>query len=209
MFSATIIGRPMRLSSSTRRRFRRRLVASTTQISRSGAGSRGMPAQHDVARDRFIQGRGFQAVGARQVHHPVDAPAVRADEAAFLALDGHARVVRDLLAAAGQAVEQRGLAAIGHADQGQVGGSRRYCRRGRRHEGGRGRGGARSCRAAVAASGSAGTGAGELMARPAGRAPPRPIRPPGGAERRSCCQCERRRDRGPGEPQRGSETPRR
>ena len=36
---------------------------------------------------------------------------------AFAALDGHARVVSDLLAAAGQAVEQRGLAAVGHADE--------------------------------------------------------------------------------------------
>ena len=36
MFSATTMGRPRRFSSSTRRRFRRRLVASTTHTIRSG-----------------------------------------------------------------------------------------------------------------------------------------------------------------------------
>src|SRR3974377_1845417 len=44
-----------------------------------------------------------------------------ADECAFLAFDGHTRIVRDLLAAAGQPVEQRGLAAIGGPDQGDPG----------------------------------------------------------------------------------------
>ena len=76
-----------------------------------------MPAEHDIARDRFVEARGFEAVGAGQIEHAVSAAADGADEAAFLALDGDAGVVRDLLAAAGQPVEQRGLAAVGIADQ--------------------------------------------------------------------------------------------
>ncbi len=41
MFSASTIGRPRRRTSSTKRRCRRRLVASATQIMRSGAASPG------------------------------------------------------------------------------------------------------------------------------------------------------------------------
>ena len=40
-----------------------------------------------------------------------------ADEAAFLALDGDAGIVRDFLSAAGEAIEESGLAAVRYADQ--------------------------------------------------------------------------------------------
>ena len=63
----------------------------------------------------------MQAVGAWQVEHRVTASGRRV-EAAFLALDGDARVIGDLLAAAGEQVEQRGLAAIGVAHQGDADG---------------------------------------------------------------------------------------
>ena len=80
------------------------------------AGFRAEPTQHGVAGDRFIECRGLQAVGARQVDHEV-AALRRADETAFLALDGDARIVRDLLTAAGQAIEKCGLAAVRQTHQ--------------------------------------------------------------------------------------------
>ena len=63
----------------------------------------------------------MEAVGARQVEHRV-VLARRRVEAAFLALDGDAGVIGDFLPAAGEQVEQRGLAAIRVADQGQADG---------------------------------------------------------------------------------------
>ena len=73
-------------------------------------------AQQDVARDGFVERRRAQAVGARQIEDAQRA-SVGGGALAFAALDGDARVVSDLLAAAGQAIEERGLAAIGNADQ--------------------------------------------------------------------------------------------
>ena len=83
------------------------------------------PAEELIARDRFVErGRG-QAVGARQIGHVEATPVRPADERAFLALDGDARVVRDFLAAAGEPVEQRRLAAVRHPDQRDAQGRRR------------------------------------------------------------------------------------
>jgi hypothetical protein len=73
----------------------------------------------DVARDDFVGAGRVEAVRAGQVEH-AHAAAGRRFEPAFLAFDGHARVVRDLLAAAGEAIEQRGLAAVRIADEGDV-----------------------------------------------------------------------------------------
>ncbi|MCY1350549.1 hypothetical protein D9M69_367850 [compost metagenome] len=81
-----------------------------------GALFAGAHAQADVARDGFIQAGRVQAVGTRQVQDAHLASG-RRDEMAFLALDGHAGVVGHLLPAAGQSVEQCGLAAIGIAYQ--------------------------------------------------------------------------------------------
>lgn len=61
-----------------------------------------------------------QAVGAGQIKHPTGFSR-RRDELAFLALDGDARMVGHLLAAAGQQMEQRGLAAVRVAHQRQQG----------------------------------------------------------------------------------------
>src|SRR5579875_380420 len=80
---------------------------------------RGMPAQHHVTGDRLIQRRRFETVGAREIEHAVHAARVRPDEAALFALDGNAGIIRDFLAAAGEAVEQRGLPAVRHADEGE------------------------------------------------------------------------------------------
>jgi hypothetical protein len=57
-----------------------------------------------------------QAVGAGQIKHPPGFSR-RRDELAFLALDGDARMVGHLLAAAGQQMDQRGLAAVRVAHQ--------------------------------------------------------------------------------------------
>jgi hypothetical protein len=77
-------------------------------------------AGHHVARDFLVRRVGRQAVGARQIQH-AEAVAGAGGERAFLALDGHAGVVGHLLARAGQAVEQRGLAAVRIAQQGHHG----------------------------------------------------------------------------------------
>ena len=58
MFSATITGRPRRCASSTRRRFRRSLVASTTHTSKSGNGS---PARRPVTMSRVISSSRLKA----------------------------------------------------------------------------------------------------------------------------------------------------
>ena len=76
-------------------------------------------AEADITRDGFVRAGGDQAVGAGQIEN-LHMPARRRSEAAFLALDRHARVVCDLLAAARQQVEQRGLPAVGVADQGNA-----------------------------------------------------------------------------------------
>ena len=73
-------------------------------------------AGDDVAGDGLVGAERIQAVGARQVEHE-DAAARGGAQRSFLALDGHAGVVGDLLAAASQQVEERGLAAVGVAEQ--------------------------------------------------------------------------------------------
>ena len=80
----------------------------------------GQPAEQEVARDRLVERGRREAVGAGQVEDAVLAASRRTDERSFLALDGDARVVGHLLAAAGEPVEQRRLAAVRHADQGQA-----------------------------------------------------------------------------------------
>ena len=68
----------------------------------------------------------LEAVQTRQIEH-ADAFAGRRDRNAFLALDRNAGVVRDLLAAAGEQIEERGLAAVRIADQSdQLRGASRY-----------------------------------------------------------------------------------
>ena len=76
-------------------------------------------AEHEVAGDLLVRAAAAQRIGAGQVDHG-DLAAQRRDEEAFLALDGDAGIVRDLLPAAGQRIEQRGLAAVWRADQGEM-----------------------------------------------------------------------------------------
>ena len=73
-------------------------------------------AEHDVAGDFLVGAARAQRIGAGQIDQ-ADAVAARRLHRAGLALDGDARIVGDLLAAAGQCVEQRGLAAVRRADQ--------------------------------------------------------------------------------------------
>jgi len=95
-----------------------------------------VPAQHHVAGDGLIERRGLEAIGARQIDDAEAASGARTREAPFLALDRDAGVVGDFLAAARQAVEEGGLAAVRNADQGET-----ELRRGQR----RSRGGAHRC----------------------------------------------------------------
>ena len=80
---------------------------------------RGETPEHDVARHFFIGTARAQRIGARQIDK-TDAAAGRGAQHAGFALDGHARIVRDLLPAAGQRIEQRGLAAVRRSDQSEA-----------------------------------------------------------------------------------------
>ncbi len=82
------------------------------------------PEQH-VARDGFVERRRIQAVRARQIENAQRA-SVRRGAFAFAAFDGDTRVVSDLLAAARESVEERGLAAIGNSDERDAQRRRRY-----------------------------------------------------------------------------------
>src|SRR5207302_11363524 len=79
-----------------------------------------VPSEHHVPSDRLIQCGGFEAVGSRQVNYAVDAASARPYEASLLALHRHAGVIGDLLPAAGEAVEEGGLAAVGNPDERQA-----------------------------------------------------------------------------------------
>ena len=73
--------------------------------------------EQDVAGDALVGGVTTDAVTAGQVEQ-LHLLAVLADELARLLLHGDAGIVGDLLAEAGQRVEERGLAAVGVADDG-------------------------------------------------------------------------------------------
>ena len=77
-------------------------------------------ARHDIARHCLVRACGIEAVGAGQVEQFDGlAPSIpgRQSEAPCLTLDRDAGIIGDLLARAGQGVEQRALAGIGIADQ--------------------------------------------------------------------------------------------
>src|SRR3569833_2085606 len=94
-----------------------------------------MPAQNHVTGDRRVQARGFEAIGPWEVHQPVGPPGAGADETPLLALYSDSRIVRHLLAAASEAIEESRLAAIGHPDERQTGESGRRKRLGLDHRG--------------------------------------------------------------------------
>ena len=74
-------------------------------------------AEQHVPRDGFVGAGGFETVGAGQVDH-LDGTSVGERQPARMALDGDAGIVADLLARAGERVEQRALAGIGIAGDG-------------------------------------------------------------------------------------------
>lgn len=84
-----------------------------------GRGQLGQAGQQHVARDLFIERVGAEAVSAGEIEHP-DVRR-RALEPALLAFDGDAGVIADLCAQTGEGIEQRGLAGIRVAGQGDVG----------------------------------------------------------------------------------------
>ena len=75
-----------------------------------------LAAEDDVDGDHLVGAARRQAVGAGQVDQ-VERLA-GAGHLAFLRLDGDAGIVADVLAQAGEGVEQSGLAGVGIADQG-------------------------------------------------------------------------------------------
>src|SRR5258708_3470330 len=80
-----------------------------------------MPAQHHVPRNRFVKAGGFEAISPWQVDQAVGRSSTGAYESALLALDSDSWVVRDLLSAAGEAIEQSRLAAVRNSYQRQDG----------------------------------------------------------------------------------------
>ena len=119
MLSTSISGRPVRFSSSTRRMRQPQIGGIGDAEHEIGQRLAGGAAEHDVAGDLLVGAAAAQRIGAGQVDQRHLASA-RRDERAFLALHRDARIVRDLLPAAGQRIEQRGLAAVRRADQGEM-----------------------------------------------------------------------------------------
>ena len=93
-----------------------------------GRGFARQPAEHDVAGDLFVGAAPAQRIGAGQIDQ-VDAMAARRLDDAALAFDGDARIVGDFLPAAGERIEQRGLAAIRRPHQGKSPSVRFACSR--------------------------------------------------------------------------------
>ncbi len=81
-----------------------------------GALLAGRAAIQHIGCDALVGRARIQAVGAGQVEHAQQLACGRG-EPPFLALDGDTRVVRDLLAAPGEKIEERGLAAVRIADE--------------------------------------------------------------------------------------------
>ena len=77
----------------------------------------GLLAEKNVASDRFVRTRRIEAVGARKIDQ-LPGPTVSESQPTGMPLDGDARIIADFLARAGQRVEQRALAGIGAADDG-------------------------------------------------------------------------------------------
>jgi hypothetical protein len=77
----------------------------------------GLLAQQHVSGHRFVRARRIEAVGARKIDQ-LDRPAVLERQTPRMPLDRHARIIADLLARAGERVEQRALAGIGAAGDG-------------------------------------------------------------------------------------------
>jgi hypothetical protein len=115
-------GQPKLFKLNTKRRFWRRLVASVTQTTKSGWVSPARRPRSTSCGDLFIGGQRIEAVGAGQIQN-AHAQARRREQRAFLALDGDAGVIGDLLPAAGENVEKCRLAAVGISNQGDQGAS--------------------------------------------------------------------------------------
>jgi MoxR-like ATPase len=79
----------------------------------------GQSAKHKIAGDLFVRAAAAQRIGSGQVDQ-IDAAAGGRLQCPGFALDRHTRVVGHFLVAAGQGIEQRGLAAVRCPDQRQM-----------------------------------------------------------------------------------------
>ena len=116
MLSAITVGRPSAITSCANTRCCSRFEASSTITSTSGAASPGNSPRTTLRVTSSSGLVGCEPVGAGQVGQ-LDRLAARQHQPPRLALDRDARIVGDLLARAGQRVEQRALAGVGIADQ--------------------------------------------------------------------------------------------
>ena len=76
----------------------------------------GLPAEQDIAGNLFVGRRRIEAVGAGKVDQ-LHGTAIVQRQPAGMALDRHAGIIADLLAGAGECVEQGGFAGVGIADE--------------------------------------------------------------------------------------------
>ena len=80
-----------------------------------------LKCQQIPSRHPLLLGIGPQGIAAGQIHHSPALWRGRVDESAFLLFYGHSRPVAHILAAAGEEIEESGLAAVGIARQRQKG----------------------------------------------------------------------------------------
>src|SRR5205807_2662560 len=83
----------------------------------------GEPSQHDVPGYDLVEAAGAQRISPGKIDQP-DRQAGRRYHHALLAFDSDPGIIRDLLAAAGQRVEEGGFAAVGIADKSNARGQR-------------------------------------------------------------------------------------
>ena len=117
MFSSTSVGVPSAITRAASTRWLCRLVEFRTRMMASGRGVPGMlPGQH-IHRNLLVFGLGRKAIDAGKVDER-DFLTFGVAHVAGVMFDGDAGKIADLLAQAGEAIEERGLAGIRGADHG-------------------------------------------------------------------------------------------
>ncbi len=116
IFSSTMVGRPRARIGAASMSWRLRLRASSTMRTAVGTRRAGHLAGQHIDGDTCIFGVGGKTVDAGQVDQR-EVVAADAAHAAGVLLHRHAGIVGDLLAQAGEPVEERGFAAVRRPDE--------------------------------------------------------------------------------------------